>query len=400
MVLATFDTILFFYLTAIGGISLAAAGLIIMTALVWDGFGDLLIGYWADRTGRTDFLKTLLTIGAPLCGGAFAALFYIAGTDPAERVVIVALLCWACRIGYTLCDVAHNSMLVNISANERGASASSGLRLIFSAAGTTAVGLAFKFNLSLPTIEAQRSAFGACAALGGLAYTLTLLAAIRVKDVGLLSRERAGAVRFLPALRTLFATVAYRKLCFLIVLQAGVTSLFMKGLPFLGLHFFRGAAWAGEAIVAVTVAQVAALPVLILLGRSGVTSRTILLTSHALMAASIIVLFTSTQHLPLLAWAGLVGIGIAQSGMNMTIWAKLALVVRERLMVHDGLHALPVGLFLAILKCASGFGTGILAFGFSWGGSFGVDQKTIVLMVAMAAPFASSLACITLSARE
>ncbi len=371
-----------------------------MTALVWDGFGDLLIGYWADRTGRTNFLKILLTIGAPLCGAAFAALFYFAATEPAERVVVVALLCWACRIGYTLCDVAHNSMLVNISANERGASLSSGLRLIFSAAGTTAVGLAFKSSLSLPTIDTQQSAFAACAAVGGLAYTLTLLAAIRVKDVGLLSRERAGEFRFWPALRTLFATVAYRKLCFLIVLQAGVTSLLMKGLPFLGLHFFRGAAWAGDAIVAVTVAQVAALPVLILFGRRGVTSRTILQTSHALMAASMILLCVSTRNLPGLAWVALVGIGIAQSGMNMTIWAKLALVVRERLMVHDGLHALPVGLFLAILKCAAGFGTGMLAFGLSWGRTFGVDQKAIILIIAVAAPFASSLACIALTRRE
>ena len=396
-VLATFDTVLFFYLTALCGISLSAAGVIIMTALIWDGFGDLLIGYWADRTGRRDFFKILLMVGAPVCGAAFAALFYVAATEPGDQVIVIALLCWACRIGYTLCDVAHNSMLVNISANERGASASSGLRLMFSAAGTTAVGLAFKSSLSFPTVDTRQSAFATCAALGGLAYTLTLLAATKVRDVGLISRGPARPFRFWHALKTLFATVAYRKLCFLIILQAGVTSLFMKGLPFVGLCFFQGAAWAGDAIVIVTIAQAATLPALIMLGRSGVTSRMILLSSHTLTAFSMVALFLSTRHLPSLSLPALLGIGIGLSGMNMTIWARLALVVRERLVVRNGLHALPIGLFLAVLKCASGLGTGILAFSLSWGQSFDIDQPSIVLMVAIAAPFASSLGCIMLA---
>lgn len=400
VVWAAFDTVLFFYLTAIAGLPLAVAGAILMLALIWDGFGDLLIGYWADRTGRTDFLKTLLLVGAPICGIAFAALFYVAVAAPAWRLPVIALLCWTCRIGYTLCDVAHNSILVNISTGERGASTISGLRLIFSAAGATAVGLAFKSSLSFPALDQQQSAFVAYAVLGGIAYTLTLFASTKVRDTHLMSRRQAGKIRIWAVSRVLLATRDYRKLCLLIFLQAGVTSLFMKSLPFVGVSFFGEAAWAGDAIVIITIAQAAALPVLMLLGRSGVSSQALMLASHALMAFALIALLASTLYMPLLAVVALLGIGFGQSGMNMTVWAKLALVVRETIVVQENLHALPVGLFLAILKCAAGFGTGLLAFSLSLGQSFDIEQASIILMVAIVAPFVSSLACIGLARRS
>lgn len=399
LVWAAFDTVLFFYLTSIAGIPLALAGAIIMTALVWDGFGDLVIGYWADRTGRKDFLRTLLVVGAPICGTAFAAVFHVAAAAPGWRIVAVALLCWICRIGYTLCDVAHNAMLVTMSANERDASIVSGLRLMFSAAGAAAVGLALKAGLAPPTVAGQQAVFVVCAIMGGIAYTATLWAATGVKDASLGSERHAGTLRLRTALAALAATASYRRLCLIIFLQAGVTSLFMKSLPFFGASFFGEAAWAGDAIIVMTIAQVAALPVLMMLGRRGVSTRTLTQGSHALTALSLIGLPISAMYVPLLAPVALVGIGVGLSGMNMTVWANLALIVRNMTVVQANLHALPVGLFLAILKCAAGIGSGILAFGLSWGQAYGMQQGPIILIVAIAAPFASSIACIALTRR-
>jgi Na+/melibiose symporter-like transporter len=393
-VLATFDTVLFFYLTSICGISLSVAGLIIMTAFIWDGFGDILIGYWADRIENPEFLKFMLIIGAPLCGAAFAGVFYVTSGEAGGQDVLIALLCCVCRIGYTLCDVAHNSMLVNISTDERGASGLSGLRLIFSAAGTTAVGFAFKASLLPQAIADQKSAFLIYAFIGGIAFTLTLLAASTLKYTVPISRKSLRNYSLWRAILSLAYTDCYRKLCLLIMMQAGVTSLFMKSLAFLGLSYFHGAAWAGYAIVVVTASQALTLPVLILLGRWGIASRYIMLGSHALMAISMSVLVVSTFNLPVLSFIALIGVGIANAGTNMTIWAKLALIVREQILVEKGLHAFPVGLFLAVLKCSSGVGSGILAFGLSWGMTIGASQALVVLILAVAAPLTSSLACI------
>lgn len=59
--------------------------------------------------------------------------------------------------------------------------------------------------------------------------------------------------------------------------------------------------------------------------------------------------------------APLILLGTARAGMNMAIWALLALSVQAQASVEARLEALPVGLFLAVLKCASRLGNSAIA---------------------------------------
>lgn len=355
---SSFESFLLFYLITIAGFSAWLAGGVLAAAMIWDGLADLGVAYLTDRHGRPDALPRLVLVGAPLGALGFWLTFAPAtgGTWPA---VVAAIL--LCRMGYTLCDIGHNTLLVRVANGPKAASLVSGLRLIFSAMGGALVGLAAAKLLGIRDPAVQRNAFGACAAVAGALYFLTLLIAV-------------GATRHLPApprrmpqaagerlLRSLLRRPDYRLLLALIALQASLLPAFNRALPFFGAAVQGDPAWAGYALATITLAQSLSLPVWMLASRRHGPAR--LLASAHLLA---VLAMGALAALAVLgdgggSMAALALLGAAQAGMNMAIWALLTLSIQSRASSDTRLEALPVGLFLAVLKCAAGFGNTAIA---------------------------------------
>ncbi|MDG5494820.1 MFS transporter [Niveispirillum sp. BGYR6] len=395
IVLSVFDVILLFYLTMVAGLSLVDAGIILLVAAVLDAVGDTLVSFQVDRSSRDDLLRWLLYLGAPLCGLSFIGIFQLAPGWP----MLTALFCWLCRIGFTLCDVAHNALLVNLSPKERQATTITSLRLLFSASGTIATGLAFKMAVSMPDEAARQAAFQNIAWAGGAIYISSLLVATRLRNNCLMHREALVRSDVRSLLRSLFGNLLFRRVCVLVILQAGVTGLFMKGLPYIGRSLFDDPAWAGLAMLLLSIGQIAMLGLFLVLGHRMPATATVMRAAHALMAVALPLLLATALLAPVLAFPVLLLIGAAQGSMTMALWARLALVIRHEIGPTAALHAFPIGVFLAVLKISAGAGNGLLALALAGGVDSGLSEATISIGIAMLAPLLSSLACWRLARR-
>lgn len=352
IVWTSFDTFLLYYLVRIAGFSPFLAGGLLTAVMLWDGCADTVIAYLADRYGRTNALSWLILLGAPLCGVGFWLIFAL---SPGGRRPVILAAVVACRVGYTLCDIGHNTLLVRIATTARDATMVSGMRLIFSAMGAGLVGLAataiFSGRHTLLT-------FASTAMIGGTIYVATLVIAVRV------TRHLPVATIGKPPsnVRATFAALwrnrRYRSVLCLIAIQTGLIPLFNRALPFVGEAAHIGPAWAGSALMVITISQALSLPIWMALARWR--------SSNAILALAYVAMIVALGLLAarLGGTTGLVGLsllGISQAGMNMAIWALLALSVRYGAADLVGKEALPVGLFLAALKGSAGFGSGLLA---------------------------------------
>ncbi|MFT4053499.1 MAG: MFS transporter [Novosphingobium sp.] len=352
IVWASFESFLLFYLVTIAGMSPMLAGGVLAMMMVWDGTADILVSWWADRYGPANILSRLISWGAPLCAISFGLIFALP-QETGRWLMIGAIV--LCRLGYTLCDVGHNTLLVRVAATPRDGSVVSGLRLIFSAIGGGLVGLAAAHILAIADRHAQERAFALFAVLGGLLYLACLTGA------RLVTRHLPAAATSNDARRSgdlwlaLWRNRAFRRVLLLIALQSCLVPLFGRALPFFGLVHFGDAAWAGRALSIITMMQALSLLMWMRLSRHWSQSR-ILICAHLFMALALVGMMKVQAAEGALAVAAL--IGVAQGGMNMAIWALLAGSVRS---AGPALaEALPVGAFLATLKYASGLGNMLL----------------------------------------
>ncbi|TCM07432.1 MFS transporter [Sphingomonas sp. PP-CC-3G-468] len=397
IVWTTCESFLLFYLVTVAGFPPLSAGALLSAMMVWDACADVVVGHLVDRYARPDMLGRLIQIGAPLCGMAFWAIFAIpARSSPLLLVAAVA----ACRIGYTLCDIGHNTLLVRVATTSRNASKVSGLRLVFSATGAGLVGLASSYVLAVPLAADRHAAFALCAMGGGVIYLATLMLARQV--TGLLPAAAIPAARATSAalLTRLWHNRTYRRVLALIAVQSSLIPIFGRALPFFGTVMHGDSAWAGPALSTMTLAQALSLPGWILLSHR-CSSRSVLRLAYALMILGV----------ALLGWqadggadlAPLVIIGIANAGSNMAIWALLARSIRAGTTDGGGSEALPIGIFLATLKGAAGVGGAILsvAVAVQEGGCTAcIGGISPVLLAALGLPVLGCLSCLLLLSCE
>lgn len=359
---ASFESFLLFYLVTIAGFSAWLAGGVLAAAMIWDGLADFAVAYGTDRHGKANALASLVLVGAPL-GAIGFWLTFAPVTGHAWPAIVGAIL--LCRLGYTLCDIGHNTLLVRVATGPRAASLVSGFRLIFSSIGGALVGLAAARLLGMRDAAAQREAFGICAAIAGALYLVTLLIAVgatrRLPAPSPVSATTAPGETRRHLLRSLWRQPGYRLLLGLIALQAGLLPAFNRALPFFGTAVRGDPAWAGYALAMITLAQSLSLPLWMGASRRVAPPR-LLAAAHVLaMAAMASMMLLAFLHDGRWTMLPLALLGTAQAGMNMAIWALLALSVQSQSSSSVRLEALPVGLFLAVLKCASGLGSSIIA---------------------------------------
>ncbi|WP_068092430.1 MFS transporter [Novosphingobium rosa] len=356
---ASFESFLLFYLVTVAGMGPLTAGAALAAAMVWDGLADVAVAWWSDTRGRQDMLGRLIVWGAPLCAGGFVSIFLSPGQTHLLSVAAIML----CRFGYTLCDVGHNTLLVRVSVDERDASTVSGMRLMFSAMGGGIVGLASAHALDIGDPVHRQGAFSTFAMAGGSLYVVTLLTAmLACRTLPPVNAGHARSSR--PRFGVLRHNRAFLRALAVIALQSCITPIFTRSLPFFGQMSQGDAGWGGRALMVITVAQALSLPGWIAWSRVK-SPKVLLISAHGCMIVAMAALaMTQTSWI---AYGPLLVLGGAQGGMNMAIWAMLAQSVRNAAGKPAAAEALPVGIFLAVLKCASGVGQAIFAGIVAWG---------------------------------
>lgn len=353
IVWASFESFLLFYMVRLAGFDALTAGGLLACVMFCDAAADVTVAYLTDRHGRAGALGRLIQFGAPLCAVGYCSIF---AARSSGIIVVGAVI--LCRIGYTLCDIGHNTLLIRVAPRPGDATGVSGFRLVFSAAGTGVVGLASAHVLSLADASEQRTAFAVCGIAGGVIYLSTLMTAMWVTRKLPSARPDAGRTSPKAMLFALARNPSYRKLLLLVALQAGLLPMFTRSLPFFGELIFGDASWGGSALTTITIAQATSLPAWIWLSRSRSAGQ-ILTIAYLILAAAMATLAispSSAENIPRLAI-----IGIAYAGMNIAIWAMLTSTVRDGMTDGGTVEALPVGLFLATLKASAGVGNLLFA---------------------------------------
>lgn len=249
----SFESVMLFYLVTIAGFAPLSAGMVLAVALLWDAAFDLAVARWADAHGGATGLVRLVLIGAPLCGISFWMIFV------AEAPAAVAAAIIACRIGYSFCDVGHNTLLIRVARSSADAGRVSGLRLLFSAAGVALLSLAAGSSLSRTGASAQHASFASSAMLAGALYVATLFLAVWATRNLSGGPAVARQERRLRPLWVYWRDAQFRRLLLVIAAQAGLVPLFQRALPFYGAAVHGDPAWAGSALLTMTIAQSGAL---------------------------------------------------------------------------------------------------------------------------------------------
>lgn len=393
VVWTSFESFMLFYLVSVAGLSPLAAGGLLAAVMAWDAAFDLAVACRADRPGAADRLRGLILIGAPLCATGFWLVFAL------DAPVAVGSAILLCRIGYSLCDVGHNALLVRVARTARDAASVSGLRLMFSAGGAGLVAIGSGRMLSIADRAGQQASFATGAMAGGLIYVAALFGAVFATR-RLPPRRATGATgRSGQRLRALWRHAAFRRTLLLIAVQAGMVPLFNRALPFFGQAVHGDASWAGPALATITMAQWLSLPGWMALARRQPPVR-IAGIAHGLMIVAMAGLAVASGGVAGTAMLAL--LGGALGGMNLAIWALLTLTAQAAIADGSSDEATPVGLFLAVLKGAAAIGNlgfaAIVAIGARVPDGGGTGDAALLPVSVMVVPVAGCIVALCLIA--
>ncbi|KQN01023.1 hypothetical protein ASE78_17500 [Sphingomonas sp. Leaf25] len=349
VVWTSFENFMLFYLVSIAGLPPLVAGSLLAATLLWDALFDLAVALWADARGGGDRLGRLIVMGAPMCAIGFCLVFAL------DRPAAIAAAILLCRIGYSLCDVGHNTLLVRVARTPRDATSVSGYRLIFSACGAALVALASTWSLAPAGAAARQAAFATGALVGGAIYVATLATAwFATRHLG----GPAACTNPLPVsrggrLRALWRHGPFRRTLLVAAVQAGIVPLFLRTLPFFGQAVHQDAGWAGPALATITLGQSLSLPGWMALSRR-LPPIVIARIGHAMTIVAMLGLVIASRGIG--GTVLLMLLGMALAATNLALWAMLALAAQRPETSGDTNEATPVGLFLTTLKSAAAIG--------------------------------------------
>ncbi len=394
---STMDVFLLFILTERWGVAPAAAGLVVMVGLVWDGVCDPLLGRLVDRSAdRLGLYRRLLFVGAPVVG-VFFTLFFV---DSGWRGP--AILAWATamvllfRTAYSVCDVAHNALMMRMTRAPGAATTVSGLRYMFSCLGALTVA---HFAHAFVDPAADGGGYGLLAVTGcaALAYIATLwlsaASAPRPVDVASISVPRAPLAWIL----------GNRPLLLLLALgfaQALTLPFFARSFAYLGKGVIHDAGWTGRALTTLAMAQLVALPGWMAIARR-IDHRQVLGLALVAIVVGLVLFATASATI-----AGIAVFGIGNAGLQMMLWVRLATAIdhgEQRTGIR--FEGLPVALMLLILKLGGGLsgallGQGLARIGWVVGAPLSKGNGTSLLTMAWSVPLIGALICLVMVARQ
>ncbi|OLF53547.1 MFS transporter [Pseudomonas chlororaphis] len=123
--------LLFFY-TEVLGLSASAAGLVYMSALIWDAAVDPLIGAMADRT-RTRFgrFRPYLILGAVPLAIAFVLVFALPRGPATQLLALTIVSHFAFRTLFALVSVPYASLYARVTQDSEERATMAGIRMVF-----------------------------------------------------------------------------------------------------------------------------------------------------------------------------------------------------------------------------------------------------------------------------
>lgn len=229
--------LLFFY-TDVVGLPATVAGLIYMTALIWDAVMDPIVGLVADRTrSRWGRYRPYLVLGGPLLALAFAGLFAGPAAHVAGAVAFALVSQLAFRTLYALVSIPYASLFARVTRDSAQRGDLTGFRMVFGAMAAILVAA-----LTLPLASALGGEAGGRqgwivlgAVYGALATGCLLLTAwgsrgLDTPDAAPEPRRPVGDVW-----RSLASNRALHLLLGAIVISSFATTMFSKNL----LYYFK-----------------------------------------------------------------------------------------------------------------------------------------------------------------
>lgn len=396
---SAFDTVLIYYLVVVAGFEPLPVGMVLALAMLLDGACDVFVSWLVEGNGDLGLMRRMLWIGAPVTALSLAAVFLASPAGLSSVALIGALLC-ACRVGYSICDVAHNALLIGFASPPSRAMSVSALRVLFSSLGAAGVGAGFQIASDGRGVTGMGTAMPMLGVLVALVYLVTVPATSFMHAPH--NREAfrdAGEVafsRFSDAARHLLGDPGYRNLCCLIAAQAGLVGLLVKGLPFHSAVAFNQVGWAGEALVFATIGQALASISLMSARRWRPSQAAILIGAHMMMVAALLLYASIAAPTGWLPIAIMLLVGIAQGAMNSAIWARLAEVVLR----ISPMRVLPIGIFLGVLKASSGLANLALALALALVSDEPAAARHITLVTVVAIPIVGSIMSLALVRRN
>ncbi|MEG3082662.1 MFS transporter [Sphingomonas sp. PB2P12] len=389
---STMDFFLLFILTERWGISPAAAGLVVMMGLVWDGVCDPLLGRLVDRSAdRLGTYRRMLFVGAPVVG-AFFAIFFLRPGAPESVGHDSAVLLWAIaivllfRTAYSVCDVAHNALMMQLTRTPGAATTVSGLRYMFSCCGALTVAY-FAPAFVDPGADGG-SALILATGFAAVAYvaTLWLSAASAPRSATMTAHARKGSFAWIVGNRPFLMLLA------LALAQALTLPFLARSVAYIGKGVIQDAAWTGQALATLALAQLVTLPAWMALARRS-SRRRVLWCALVAIAVGLAIFAIGPEAMI----AGIALFGAGNAGLQMMIWVLLADAVdhgERRTGVR--LEGLPVALLLLTLKAGGGLsgallGRGLSAIGWTVGQPLAQDSRALLLAMAWAVPLIGAL---------
>lgn len=398
----TTEVLLLFLLTDLLGIDPAVAGAVILMSLVLDALIDPLVGMLLEkvRTPLGQFGPVML-VGAPLAAFSFVGLMSLSWLGRNELwIVIPTLLLF--RVGYTLIDVPHNSLLSRAAFDSRRRSGIAALRFGFSSLASLVLAIVIAPLVSQddPLSPTGLVIFACVAGLASACVMVLSWFAVRRADIEM-TRSMSAAVALRDVLRSLWRNTNYLYVLALSGVAALTLPLFAKSQLYVTRYVMEAPDVASGGLLAMILGQFIGLPLWTWIAHS--RENTLSMTgAHLwlLISAAAFGLF-GTLSIPL--YLGLcTAIGIAASGIYSIIWAMIADCVEDG-QSQTGYRAEATLFAFATLVQKSAIGIGAALFGLALSGAGyqageTASQQVQWTMIAMATglPFLGAGGCLIL----
>lgn len=379
------DFLFLFLATELLGLSPFVAGAILLCSMVLDAVLDPLVGVILDRSrGILGKPASLVLLGAPLTGLAFAGVFHLPLLEwNAPWVVAAALLLF--RTAYSIIDLPHNTLLTTAipSGVERARVAT--YRFVFSTLATLVLALALKpmvetgeagSSLSAETLAVLSIGMGLAAAM------VVSLSGLSVAGRGKASPQPEAVQSFglKGALGAIFGSPQCTRVIAAGALCAFGLPLFSKSLLFFADRVFGDVGGASNLLMAMVAGQFIGLVGWIVLTKRHAAAA-LLLGAYCLAGAALMIagLAAAWSHSAMIGATVLVGIGA--SGSYALIWALLSDAVDD-LQEERGLSAGGTVFAIAILlqKASIGLSGLFLGAGLQFAGAFpNVGESGVII---------------------
>lgn len=316
----TFSTLfLLYYYTDVLGLSATTGGLIIMVALVWEGFFDPLMGVMATRTrSRFGRYRPYLLYGAlPLCL-SFVAMFVPTGLSGASLAAYAFVTHLLFRTAYTVVGIPYISLSAEMSRDSHERSEIAGARMLFAmTCGLTLAAVTLPLSGALG--GGQRGFFGL-----SIVYAVVALAIFLICFSA--TRETAGHRSDAPTLGDMVRMLRTNRPLLLLlvatVLNSIGSTLAAKTLLYYLKYDVGAEAAVTPALTIATACAAVSIPLWVMITARS-SKRTVWLCGAVIAIANSLIFYVLAPRVEPLLWIVLGTGGIANGASYLTFWSMV-----------------------------------------------------------------------------